>query len=40
MEKQKDNEYQMAYFPFTHGDNIERQREFMRGELKEELKAK
>ena len=44
IEKQREivgqDEGSRQHFPFTHGDHIERQREYMRGELKEELRAK
>ena len=33
-------EQPVQFFPFTHGDHVERQREFLRQELKEELAAR
>ena len=41
MEKQLDLEdKQVTFFPFTHGDHIERQRQFMKAELKDDMKAR
>ena len=40
VDKQRDLGVKNTFFPFTHGDHIERQRDFIRTELKEDLQTK
>lgn len=42
MEREREefaNQLNKAYFPFTHGDQIERDRELLRQELKDEMRV-
>lgn len=43
VDKQRDdiaNELTYGYFPYTHGDHIELEREIQNADLREELQAK